>query len=444
MKKTLIAVVALLLWAAPARAQNQSPPAPQMHPPMPTTPVVLGPVTSIDALVDKALADAPSIRAAWARVDAAQGNVAQSAARANPELMTERRDAFDGMNSQTAIGVSWPLEIGRRQGRTAVAIDTAAQTALAANEQGRQIAARVRIAAIRALAADRMVKLAEQTVESHHQWCDLLEASVKEGRAAPIERDMAEVELKQGQATVARLRAEAAMRWVDVKQAAGLDPNTPLSFGETLEDAVNAVRLAAPVFLPDVVEGRADVAEADAAIEVAAAKEDLARREGKLDLKLNATYMRTASGFPQMGMNEIGFTVPIANRMNEFVVGATVMLPWPNRNQGLIAAASAEKKAAEYERETRLLAARAEAASAEARDREAGSALEIYTVGGLLELAAKNLHVVRQSFELGRISRIEVTMEERRYREVQAAYVAALLDAYEARVMWTQALGGSR
>lgn len=444
MKTTLLAFVALSLWAAPARGQTPPPPPQQMHPPMPTTPVVLGPVTTIDALVDKALAEAPEIRAAWARVDAAQGNVTQAAARANPELMTERRDAFDGMNSQTAVGVSWPLELGRRRGRAVVAINTAAETALAASEQGRQLAARVRLAAIRALAADRLVTIAEQAVESHHQWCDLLEVSVKEGRAAPIERDMAEIELKQGQAAVARLRGEAGARWVEVKQAAGLDPKTPLAFSETLEQAVAAVRKSTPVFLPDVVEGRSDVAEADAAIEVAAAKEDLARREGKLDLKLNATYMRTASGFPQMVMGENGVTVPIANRMNEFVVGATVMLPWPNRNQGMVAAAAAEKKAAEFERETRLLAARAEAASAEARDREAGNALEIYTAGGLLELAAKNLHVVRQSYQLGRISRIEVTMEERKYRDVQTAYVAALMDAYEARVMWTQALGGSR
>jgi len=242
---------------------------------------------------------------------------------------------------------------------------------------------------------------------------------------------------------VARLRAEAAARWADLKQEAGLDPSTPLAFSESLEDAVAAVRRATPVFLPDVVEGRSDVAEADVAIEVAVAKEDLARREGKLDLKLSATYMRTAAGFPQMVMNESGASVPIQNRMNEYAIGATLMLPWGNKNEGAVAAATAERKAAEFEREARLLAARAEAAAAESRDREAGSALAIYR-GGLLDLSAKNLGVIRQSFQLGRVSRVEVLAEERRNRDVQSAYVAALLDAYEARVIWTQALGGSR
>jgi len=438
MRNSAVALVLVAFAAVSAQAQTAT------HPMAPAAPVVLGAVTSIDVLVSRALAEAPEIRAAWARVEAAKGNVTQAAARANPEVMSEHRDGFDGMNRQTLVGVAWPLEIGRRQGRTAVAIDESAQAALAANERERQLAARVRIAAIRALAADRVVTIAQDTVESHHQWCDLLAAKVEQGSAAPIERDMSELELRQSRVALTRLRADAAMRWVEVKAAAGLDPSTPLAFGESLEDAVAALRKSTPVFTPDVVEGRADVAEADVAIEVALAKQDLARREGRLDLRLTATYMRTAAGFMSLGMNENGFNVPIQNRMNEFAIGATVMLPWRNRNQGMVAAAAAEKQAAEHDRDGRLLSARAEAAAAEARDREAANALEIYTTGGLLELAAKNRDVVRQSYQLGRGTRVEVILEETRYRAVQAAYVAALQDAYEARVMWTQALGGAR
>ena len=102
-----------------------------------------------------------------------------------------------------------------------------------------------------------------------------------------------------------------------------------------------------------------------------------------------------------------------------------------------------EDSNAGMDREALLFNARAEAMAAEARDREAGKALAIFS-DGLLELAAKNLDVIRQSFDLGRVSRAEVSAEERRYRDVQSAYVAALQDAYEARVLWTQALGGTR
>lgn len=153
--------------------------------------------------------------------------------------------------------------------------------------------------------------------------------------------------------------------------------------------------------------------------------------------------MESRVGFPQFGLTAAGVRTPILDHMKEVVLGATVMLPWPNRNRGAIAAALSEKKAAQWDREALLNTARAEAMAAEARDREAGKALEIYG-GGLLELSAKNLDVIRQSFDLGRVSRVEVLSEERRYRELQAAYVAALQEAYEARVMWTQALGGTR
>jgi cobalt-zinc-cadmium efflux system outer membrane protein len=431
----LVALAILMGGAGAARAQTGHPASGPAKTP--------GPPTTIEALVTRALAESPAIVSAWARVDAAKGNVTQAALRANPELMTDHRRDWNGMGSQTSIGIAWPLELGRRQGRTTVAIDEVAQAALSANEVTRQVSARVRIAAIRALAADRQAAVAADVVESHHQWCDLLEARVKAGSSAPIDRDIALVELKQGQVAVTRLNAEAAARWADLKAIVGLDPSAPITITDSLEDAVAALRRAPVDAMADGVVDRPDVAGADAAIEIADAKQDLARREGRLDLRLSATYMRTAAGFPQFGTNADGLTVPIANRMNEFMVGATVMLPLRNRNQGLVAAAAGEKKAAESDREAVLLSARAEIAAAEARDREAGQALEIYT-GGLLALAKTNLDVVRQSFELGRINRIDVSMEERRYLDVQTAYVAALQDAYEARVVWTQALGGSR
>lgn len=434
----VVAVTCVLVAVSPRSAAAQTPP----HPPATVVSRPSGPPTTIEALVDRAVAEGPSIKAAWARVDAAKGEIAQAAERANPELMTEGRSAGDGLNSGTSIGVALPLELGRRQGRTALAIDTAAQTALMANEEARQVAGRVRLAAIRALAAERLRTIADASVETHHQWCDLLAAKVASGSAAPLERDMAEVELRLGQAAAAKLRAEADARWAELSSAAGLDPATRITLVETLEQAVAAIRRPMPT-MEHGVEDRPDIAAADAAIEVADSRIDLLRRESRLDLTLTATYMRSKEGFPWFGLTATGQPQPLTHRMNEFVIGATVALPWPYHNDGKRAAAAAEKKAAEFDRESRLVAARAEVAAAEARDREAGRVLEIYA-GGLLDLSARNLDVVTKSYELGRVSRIEVTMEERRYRDVQTTYVAALQEAYEARVIWMQAMGGVR
>jgi outer membrane protein TolC len=325
--------------------------------------------------------------------------------------MTERRDAFDGMNSQTAVGVTWPLELGRRSARAAVAVDGIAKAALLATEAERQVAARVKLAAIRALAADRLLAIATETVEAHQQWCDLIEARVAEGAAAPIDRDVAEVELRQGLAMLTKLRAESAARWAELNAAAGFDSTASFTLSETLEQAVAEVRKSPPALMADALDARADVAAAQAAVEIAEAKTSLARREGGLDLSLNATYMRTASGFPQMFMTPTGGMASPENRMNEFVIGATIMWPWRNRNAGMVAAATAEARTAEFERDALLQTAQAEASAAEIRDIEAGRGLEIYS-NGLLTLAAKNRDVITESYALGRVTRFEVITKD--------------------------------
>ncbi|TAK15389.1 MAG: TolC family protein [Acidobacteria bacterium] len=401
------------------------------------------PVT-IDQLVGDALQRSPVILAAQARMDASTGEALQAGLRANPELMTSRRDEWGGMNAQTTLGVRVPLELGRRDARVAVGDKEVDRAAASVDEARRAVAASVRLAAIRALTADRMIAINADLVKSRRDWRDVLSARVAAGLSAPVDRDAAEVDLRLADAELTRARAAAAARWAELKAAAGLDPGTPLALAGTLESLVRDIRRTPPAGAEiDAPEARPDVREADAAIAAAAARERLARRDGRLDLSLDATYMRTTAGFPQLGFSATGAHEPILNRMNEVMFGATVMLPWRNRNQGAIAAAAAERRAAASDRDERLLAARAEIVAARARDLEAGHALDIWA-DGVLDLAARNLSVARQSYEIGRVTRFEVLAEERRYLDLQAAYVAALTEGYEARVVLTQSLGGSR
>ncbi|MDQ3169767.1 MAG: TolC family protein, partial [Acidobacteriota bacterium] len=79
---------------------------------------------------------------------------------------------------------------------------------------------------------------------------------------------------------------------------------------------------------------------------------------------------------------------------------------------------------------------------AAARAREAGArrALAIFR-DDALATAARNLEVVRQTWELGRATVIEVLDEQRRYLEIERAYTAALKEAYDARQALRRALG---
>jgi cobalt-zinc-cadmium efflux system outer membrane protein len=404
------------------------------------------PVTTIDQLVADALERAPAIVAAAARKDAATGNALQAALGANPELMTSRRDEIGGMNAQTSVGISVPLELGRRGARMAVGDQEVARARLLIEEARRQVASAVRLAAVRAMAGDRLVEIGADLVTSRRQWRDVLAARVTSGLSAPVDRDAAEVDLRLAEIELTKARALAAARWAELKAAAGLDPASPLTLASGLEEVVGAIRrtpIADPQAGGSLTLARPDVREADAAIAVAVAREHLARQDGKLDVSFDATYMHSLAGFPQLGLTAAGAPEPIRNRMNEVMFGATVMLPARNRNQGAIAAAEAGIRAMTAERDARVIGAHAEIESARARDAEAGRALEIWS-GGLLPLAAQNLSVARQSYEIGRATRFEVLSEERRYLELQAAYVAALTEGYEARVILAQALGGAR
>jgi outer membrane protein TolC len=166
----------------------------------------------------------------------------------------------------------------------------------------------------------------------------------------------------------------------------------------------------------------------------------LARREGRLDVSLFGGYMRMDAGFPQLGLTASGDPTRIRGVFHNVSAGAMVTLPWLNRNQGAVAAADAERRAAEHEHASRLLAARADIAAARARDHEARRALAIYA-SGLRDVARRNLEVVRESYQLGRLSLFEVIGEQRRYLETEMAYTEALATALETRTALSRALG---
>jgi cobalt-zinc-cadmium efflux system outer membrane protein len=139
------------------------------------------------------------------------------------------------------------------------------------------------------------------------------------------------------------------------------------------------------------------------------------------------------SGFPQQGFNANGELVPIQGRFHSLSVGVTLDLPVRNRNQGAIAAAVAEKSAAAQRRQFAELTVQREVASALARYQSAARAAEIYRVG-VQGQANANLDVIRQTYELGSKTLLDVIAEQRRFIETQTGYIEALVNTYQARV----------
>jgi cobalt-zinc-cadmium efflux system outer membrane protein len=350
----------------------------------------------------------------------------QAGLRKNLSLSAELRGEPAGTDNQTMLSVEWPLDLFRRQGRLAVAEREVATAELTVADRQRLLASDVRIRFGDVLAAVRDLTVLEQLVAAVHRQHDLLRARVEEGASPPLDRDLVGVEARRLDAD--RLlqlgRAERAM--FDLKRMVGLGSSEALRLKETL-----------------AAEQRPDVRQARSRIAVSDARIDRAARDGRIDVSVFGGYMRMDAGFPQSGLSTTGSPEPIRGLFHYVTGGATVTLPIFNRNQGELAAARAERDGAVAAHDAARLSADTEIAAARAADRRAREAMEVYS-GGVRTLARQNLNVVRQSYDLGRVTIFEVLAEQKRYLEQERAYTETLRLAYEARTALKRAMGETR
>jgi cobalt-zinc-cadmium efflux system outer membrane protein len=211
-----------------------------------------------------------------------------------------------------------------------------------------------------------------------------------------------------------------------------MSPEEPLRVSGSFEDL-----LVTPPPQTEAVENalarRPDLQGARAVEQLAQARIEQARSEGRLDAEVMAGYQRMQTGFPLSGIDEMGNLQPIENRMNFFTFGVRLNLPVRNRNQGMIAAAVAEEEAARRRREFGELTIRREVVAAYVRYNSAARAMQIYRVG-VREQAAENLVVIRQTYELGAKPLFDYIAEQRRFIETESGFIDAQLEAYLARI----------
>ncbi|MGE5836556.1 MAG: TolC family protein, partial [Acidobacteriota bacterium] len=401
---------------------------------------------TIDDLVALALEKAPSILASRARVEVARGDLVQAGLRPNPSASFEWRDEVGGVDNQSLVGMSWPLDLTRRDGRTNVARQQVVGAERIESDRERELAATVRRQAGHLLAAVRQLAVRESLSNAARQTRDLLAARAESGAGPPLDRDVGEVEWRRAEADLARQRAETDVALAELKALVGLPPESSLLLREGLEAMVGRGPVAGvPIELDAAAIARAmntrpDVQAAESQIALAIARTDLLRREARPEVSVVGSYMRMDAGFPQFGLTAAGEPVPIRDVFHNVSFGAMVTVPWRNRQQGAIAASTAAETAARQEREALRLSVAAEIEAARVREEQARRVWEIYS-GGLRDLALKNLEVTRESHRLGRATLVEVLAETRRYLEVETAYTDALLGILNARIALANALG---
>jgi outer membrane protein, heavy metal efflux system len=231
---------------------------------------------------------------------------------------------------------------------------------------------------------------------------------------------------------------------IELKRAIGMEIDRPVRLRDPLEALIPApISDTVPANSRDAVadasETRADVRMVAAEVRLAEARVSDALARARFDMSLVGGYMRMNSRFPQFGINDLGQLEPVHGVFHYISAGAMVTLPLRNRNQGEVAAAHAEQTGAQARLEATELAARAEIAAAEAQDAAGRRALAVTT--SMVGLAAKNLDVIRQAYELGRTTANDVLTEQRRYLDIERANTETMKAAYDAHVALMAARG---
>jgi len=397
---------------------------------------------TLDQAISLALEQEPGLRAARTDIDVARGMAMQSSLKPNPTVSFTQQTEPGGTDAQTRVEVQWPLDLFRKTGRVNVAERTIEGSQHAAADRARLLLSDVRMKFGEVLAAVRELSVTDDLVAVTVRQHALVTARAAEGAIPPLERDMVRVELQRLDADRVLQAGHAEHALIELKRLLGVAANTPLTLGEDLEQLV-AREAAMELSGPESASVRPDIGEAQARVRAAEARIDDARREARFDVNIVGMYMRNDSGFPQRGFGPDNDIERVHNVFHYVAAGVMVSLPLRDRKQGDIAVAQAQRVGAQAQLEARQLTAQAEIAAARARDDHARRALEIYNTD-TRSLAKRNLDVVSQTYDIGRMTLFDVLNEQRRYLDTERAFTNALREAYVARQALRTALGEVR
>ncbi len=365
------------------------------------------------ALFQQAQGIAPRLAESQANVRAAEGRALQAGVRPNPtaglefENIGASRDAagFDAL--QVTLSVGQPIELGGKRSARVAAGQAGIDAATARNRQavvdyGYELA----LAYAGAEAAQARVVLFEEALAAAQEDVRAARALVDAGREADLRAVQAEAAATTAQADLETARADAQTAFAQLSSLAGV--STP--YGGVAETLLPlSANLPAPSQEPPVVSPAVVAAEAER--EAALRRIEVERTRAVPDIT------------PSLGVRRLtGIDETV------LVAGLSVTLRLFDRNQGNIAAATAELEGAD----ARLTAARLEALngwrSSVALARAASARLAASSQAQMASDEAYRL--ARVGYEAGRTPLVEVLLSRRNLTLAQAA----ALDARLARI----------
>src|SRR5437588_7637677 len=239
--------------------------------------------TTADDAVAYALAHNGELQAARKEIEAARAMVKQARLKPNPKLDIGVSQNVTGTDHTIDVGGMLPLELGgRRPARIAVAErEVEIREREVANNE-RMLAAEVRVKFGEALAQALKLSFTDELVEANQQSSNLIAARVTEGATAPLEQNMALVELNRLRSLRESAEGKLEVLMFELRKLIGIKPADPLRLRGDFSNLVDQ--------LPPVAEAteralreRPDLQAFRAAENLAIAQIEKARAEGRLD-----------------------------------------------------------------------------------------------------------------------------------------------------------------
>ncbi len=377
---------------------------------------------TLDEAVRIALERRPELKAAEARVSAAQGLKSQAGLLPNPRFIFQaenlRASNFDyGNDADSFAYFSQVIETsGRRGNRIAVGEANIGRSRLEEEQLRREIGFRVREAYWLALGVQFARELYEQNDRYFKQVVEYHEARLKEGKIAEVDVLRVRLQAEQIRAALENARLDVDKAQLLLAREMGVITAGPWQLTEHF-DQLEEPRTAKGPVPSTLVESRL------AAQDLAAARANLGleRATGRPDLDAIFGYKRTAG-------------------LNTAVAGLQLNLPIFNRNQGASAAAQAETLAAQRTLEATNARLESEATLArkeyEARLRQAR---DIFAP--LHQQADQISDISRSAYREEGLDLLRLLDAERFRVEAQLAWLRALTDYHKSVVNLERAEG---
>ena len=401
-----------------------------------------GPIKSlrVEEAVKYALDHNKNLEADRQQIAEALGRFRQAGLKANPMIEGSGLTSVNDTGMQNfAVGVSLPLELGRRARRVTLAERELARMRHEVADRERMLASEIRMKFAESIEIRRNLEFLKQILELNDQSRMLIRARVEEGVSARIEENMQIVELRRVEAQRNGLESKLRVQLEELKGMLGWPADEELGIADEYGEV--RLELTREQLLEQALRDRPDLRAAIANEAIGEAMIEMAREEGKLDLSVFGEYGWQRWRFDQMGMTESGQFAPIQMKSSMVKGGVNIMLPVRNRNQGNIEAAAAYRQSARLRREFLESIVRREVAAAYERWTGAARVLQSFD-GELIEAQQKNYRIVRASFELGHSRLTDVLAEQRRLVELRMEQTMALKELFLARIDLAKAING--